>query len=341
MKNLRVAVVGVGQMGRHHARVYSQVRGVDLVGVVDVDQRSADATAALYSCQGFNTIDPILDRVDAVSIATPPATHAEIGTQLMNHGIHCLIEKPLATSEDQCRQLIHAADKNNVVLLVGHIERFNPAIQKLTTLLSQGQRIYAMDVRRMSRASARITDVDVIADLMTHDLDIVMTLIDRPITGIVASGVHTPDSTGGDYVSALLSFDGGAMATLTASRITQNKVRELSVTCDLGWIVCNFMTQQLSIYRQNPMDGTDLGTTRKPHYDVDLSIERIAVRQAEPLAMELQHFVDAVRGHTPPLVTGHQALAVLKATQTIRSSAAVGRLEHAWAIDASVSSCRG
>lgn len=313
--NLRVAVVGVGQMGRHHVRVYSQIRGVELIGVVDPNEKHARDAANAFGCPSFNTIDPILEHVDAVSIATPPATHAEIGTQLLNRGIHCLIEKPLATTEDHCRELIQAAQKNNAILLVGHIERFNPAVQTLAAILSQGCRIHAIDIRRMSRASARITDVDVIADLMTHDLDIVMSLIQEPIRQIVASSVQTADSPGSDYVTALLSFSGGAMASLTASRITQNKIRELNITADLGWITVDLIRQELCVFHQG--EGHQRGIPG-PHYGLDHAIERVTVKHAEPLAVEIQHFVDAVRGHTAPLATGQHALAVLKATQIIR-----------------------
>lgn len=312
--NLRVAVIGVGQMGRHHVRVYSQIQGVTLVGVVDPNEKNASDAASQYECPSFSTIEPILGQVDAVSIATPPATHAEIGIQLLNHGIHCLIEKPLATTEDHCLKLIQAAQKNNAILLVGHIERFNPAVQALSAILSQGCHIHAIDIRRMSSASARITDVDVITDLMTHDLDIVLSLIKEPISRIVASSVQTADSPGSDYVTALLSFAGGTMASLTASRITQNKVRELNITSDLGWITVDLIRQELSIFRQ----GVGLST---PRYSLDHSIERVAVKHAEPLVLEIQHFVDAVRGNTAPLTTGEHALAVLKATQTIRENA--------------------
>ncbi|MBF0630935.1 MAG: Gfo/Idh/MocA family oxidoreductase [Magnetococcales bacterium] len=318
-KNIRVAVIGVGQMGRNHVRVYSQLRGVELVAVVDTDPVNLQETVSRVGCPGHAALEPILGRVDAVSVVTPPGTHARIGTFLMDHGIHCLIEKPLAISEEQGRQLIDAAARNNVVLLVGHIERFNPAVQALYGLLAQGSRIHAMDVRRMSSASARITDVDVIADLMTHDLDIVMNLMNQPVTRVVAGCVRTPDSGGGDYVSALLGFEGGAMAAVTASRMTKNRVRELTVTSDLGWLMVNFITQELFIHRQGP--GLGGAGPSGPRYSWDHSVERVSVRPAESLAVELAHFIDAVRGGVPPLVTGQQALDVLKVARKIRLGA--------------------
>lgn len=320
-KNLRVAVLGVGQMGRHHARIYAQLPHVDLIGVVDLNPELVHATAAQYSCQALSTAESLLGQVDAVSIATPPGTHAAIGLFLMSHGIHCLIEKPLAISETECQLLITAAEQNKVVLLVGHIERFNPAIQALNSLIAQGVRLQAIDGRRMSGSSARITDVDVVTDLMIHDLDIVLSLVRRPVTGIIANAVYTPESQGVDYVSALLNFEGGAMANLTASRITQGRIRELNVTSDIGLLTVHFITQELSICRQGKPVIVDAKNQPQWQNSPDLVIEKIPVRHAEPLALEIQHFVDAIRGNTPPLVTGTQALEVIKAVQRVRESA--------------------
>ncbi|MBF0414184.1 MAG: Gfo/Idh/MocA family oxidoreductase [Magnetococcales bacterium] len=320
-KNLRVAVVGVGQMGRHHARIYAQLPHVDLVAVVDLNPELAHTTAAQYGCQALTTCESLPGQVDAVSIATPPGTHAPVGLFLMRHGIHCLIEKPLAVSEAECQLLITAAERNQVVLLVGHIERFNPAMQALHALIAQGVHILAIDGRRMSGSSARITDVDVVTDLMIHDLDCVLALVHRPVTRIIANAVHTPESPGVDYVSALLNFEGGAMANLTASRITQGRIREMSVTSDIGLLTVHFIPQELSICRQGRPVTIDANNQTSWHYSPDLVIEKLPVRHAEPLALEIQHFVDAVRGNTPPLVTGTQALEVIKAVQKIRDSA--------------------
>ncbi|MBF0422470.1 MAG: Gfo/Idh/MocA family oxidoreductase [Magnetococcales bacterium] len=320
-KGLRVAVVGVGQMGRHHARVYSQLRGVDLVGVVDINPKWLQESSTLYQCQGFDAIGSLVGQVDAVSIATPPGTHAAIGQFLMNHGIHCLIEKPLAVSEKECQLLIDTAAANHITLLVGHIERFNPAVQELAALVSQGLRIFAIDARRMSHSSARITDVDVIADLMIHDLDIVMALVNRPVARVVASSVHIPESQGVDHVAALLNFDNGAMSSLTASRITQGRIREMHCNTDLGWISVHFISQELSLVRQGSFRAGEPHDPPNLKYNVDLSVEKIAVKRAEPLVLEIQHFVDAVLNRTSPLVTGSQALEVFKVSQKIRQSA--------------------
>ncbi|MBF0109814.1 MAG: Gfo/Idh/MocA family oxidoreductase [Magnetococcales bacterium] len=316
---IRVAVLGAGPMGRNHLRIYSQLRGIELVGVVDPDPDRLRFATSSFGCPGFPDASQLPDSIDAASIATPPATHAELGILLMNRGVHCLIEKPLATSTDQCQALIDAARNNKVILLVGHVERFNPAIRELTRLLTSGPRILALDARRMSHASSRITDVDVIADLMVHDLDLVMNLVQRPIVRVTAGNVRTTDSPGSDHVCALLGFEGGILATITASRITRHRVRQLSVTADMGWITADLIAQELCIFRQGVgIAASGASGTACP---VDHSLERVMVRHAEPLALELQHFIDCVQGEAQPLVTGQQAFAVLEMAETIRRSA--------------------
>lgn len=314
---IRVGVVGVGPMGRHHLRIYDFLKGTEVVAVVDTDRRRASEAAIQYDCKAYGGVEDLVGLVDAVSIATPIETHAAIGSFLMDNGIHCLVEKPLAGTEEDCLALVRAAERNRVILLVGHMERFNPALQELTEILSRGGQVYAMDTRRMSAAIPQGSDVDVVSDLMTHDLDIVLSLKNVPVTDVVSKHVRTSDAKGKDYVTAMLSFDDGTLANLTASRITQNKVRALQLTTELGFITLNYTTQELLIYRQ----GTGQVRTRagsQSQYSLDLSIERVLVRNAEPLILELQHFMDAVRGKTSPLITGAHAHKVMQLVWSIR-----------------------
>lgn len=317
-ERIRVAVVGAGMMGRHHLRIYNNLKGVELVGLVEQDQEKAEVAASQYGIEIFGSVEDLVGKVDAVSVASPSITHGEIGTFLLEKGVHCLIEKPLAVSEKQCLALIDAAKSTNVRLMVGHVERFNPAVQQLAAILDEGHKVHAIDVRRLSSTSGRIKDVDVVADLMVHDLDIVLSLVKKPIKELTAKAVST-DGKGGDYVTALLSFDGGALATVTASRITQNKVRELSVTTDRGLIQIDYSAQALNIFRQG-----DLATERLPgdfgNYHLDIMIERALVRNSEPLVLELEHFIDCVRTGSRPLVAGEDALEALRLVWLIQQS---------------------
>ncbi|MEM9203223.1 MAG: Gfo/Idh/MocA family oxidoreductase [Actinomycetota bacterium] len=301
---LRVAVVGVGGMGRNHARVYSQMKGVDLVAIVDPDGARAREVAELYGGSPLTAVEQ-LDGVDAVSIAAPSVLHARIGADLLARGVHCLVEKPLATTREDGEALIAAADAGGAVLLVGHIERFNPAVRQLKTIVDS-EDIVVLNARRMSAVSGRITDVDVVSDLMVHDLDIVRFLMGGDITDVTARGVDGPH--GPDHVTALLSFTNGRMASLTASRVTQNQVRSLEVTTRERFYTVDYPNQELLIYRQGRIGGTaaDDGS-----YVLDVGTERVFVRRLEPLVEELQHFVGAARGEHPPEVDGASALAAL------------------------------
>lgn len=318
---VRVAVVGAGAMGRHHLRIYSTLKWVELIAVVDVDPDRANQAARDFDCTTYGSVDDIVGKVDAASVCVSSVEHAAVGRHLLDNGVHCLIEKPLATTEQDCLDLIAAADRSGATLLVGHIERFNPAVRQLAALLD-GHGIHAIDVRRLSAVSGRISDVDVVADLMVHDLDIVLSLIGKQPSSATARGVHTAGGKGQDYVTALLSFPGGALATLTASRITQNKVRELHVTTDLGLVAINYSTQELMIYRQERILAAEESVASFGNYAVDIAMERVAIRNSEPLVMELQHFIDAVRQGTPPLVTGEQALDALRLVWRIQNEIA-------------------
>ena len=306
---VRVGVVGAGRMGANHLRIYAGLKGVELVGVVDADAACAREAAARHGCRAFASADAMGAEIDAASVAVPSSLHADIAGPLLQRGVHCLVEKPLATTESDCEALIRAADAGGAVLLVGHVERFNPVVRQLDELL-RGHVVHAVDVRRMSALSARITDVDVVADLMIHDIDVVLSLLGTDVTDVFAQGVPSPGGGGHDYVTATLRFAGGSMATLTASRITHNKIRELNVTADIGYVTANYINQELLIHSQARTSGST--GEGGGSYVLDLAIERVLIRPEEPLDVEIRHFVDAVQHGTPPRVSGQDALNAMR-----------------------------
>jgi predicted dehydrogenase len=309
---VRIAVVGAGTMGRNHLRVYGMLKNVELVGLYDSDPEAAAEAAELSGCRRFDRLDEIPCSVDAVSICSPTSTHGAIGQRMLEAGVHCLIEKPLATSEQECLGLIEAARASGARLLVGHIERFNPAVQQLAVLLNGKQAVQAIDARRLSSVGKRITDVDVVADLMVHDLDIVTSLIGAAVVSIEAQAVKTYGSPSGDHVVALLRFANDSIACLTASRITQNTVRKISVTTDVGFIDVDYIDQSVEVYLQDNVKMPKGGVSTFGDYTLDISMERVHVRRTEPLQMEIGHFVRVVRKNEPPLITGEDGLAVLR-----------------------------
>jgi len=309
---IRVAVIGVGAMGVNHARVYRGLKGAELVAVVDTDPDRAGSAAARFDCAAITDPAALPGLVDAVSVAVPSALHAAVAVPLMDAGIHTLVEKPLAASEADATAMIEAASRNGVALLVGHIERFNPAVRQLKEIVAGDHEILAVDARRMSAVSGRVTDIDVVTDLMVHDLDIVLDLIGERVIDVTARAVMRGATPGEGYVTALLGFEGGTLATLTASRITQNQVRELQVTTDHRFFSVDYSNQELRIYRQGRIGGAGGDPTDSSRYVLDVGTERVFVRRVEPLAAELEHFLDVVRRRAAPLVTGAQALEALR-----------------------------
>ena len=303
-RRLSVAVVGVGEMGRNHARCLATMKGVDLLAVVDSDEDRRNEAAMAFDCQPLAEISD-LPHIDAAVVAVPSAHHAEVGSRLMQRGIHCLVEKPLALDREEALALIAAAKAANVVLQVGHIERFNPAVRQLATLL-EGEQALVANTRRMSAVSARVSDIDVVMDLMVHDLDVVLYLMGNQVDRLVARGINGPNGT--DYATALLSLGNNRMASLTASRITQNQIRKLEITTSEQFYSVDYSNQELLIYRQGRLDNDEMTEGR---YVLDVDTRRVFVRRTEPLVAELEHFVGAVRGENPNEVDGETALNAL------------------------------
>jgi predicted dehydrogenase len=307
---VRVGVIGAGQMGSNHLRIYSGLKGVELVGLVDADAERARAAAALHGCRVFASAQELAGEIDAATIAVPSSRHGDVAGALLERGVHCLVEKPLATTEAECEALIGAADASGAVLLVGHVERFNPVVRQLAKIL-RGNVVHAIDVRRMSALSARITDVDVVADLMIHDIDVVLSLLGTDVSDVIAHGVRSAGGAGHDYVTATLLFASGSLATLTASRITHNKIREVNVTADVGYVTANYINQELLIHSQAQTTGS-VGADGGTNYVLDLATERVLIRPEEPLDVEIRHFVDCIQHARPPLVSGRDALNAMR-----------------------------
>jgi virulence factor len=311
---LRVAVVGTGAMGRHHARVYRQLKGVHLVGVLDPDRQRGEQVASQNDCAYISEAGDLLSRVDAVSIAVPTSLHADIAVPFLRAGIHCLIEKPIAATAEEVERIDAAAQSGGALVQVGHIERYNPAFRELRKLI-YGQRVHAVEVRRMSPDSRRVCDVDVILDLMIHDIDLALDLCGDGVTGIQAAGVRGNGSAGIDYGAVLITFVSGTLCTLIASRITEEKIRSLSLTAEGMYVDLDFITRQVLVYRRSQI--VDSGASQ---YRLEATIEKLFVPQEEPLVAELRDFVRVIEEKGKPLVGIAEAQRALLVAQRIRST---------------------
>lgn len=320
--SIKVAVIGAGMMGKNHLKTYKNLNGFELVGVYDICAEAAKTAAETFNIKAFSSLEEVAANVDAVSVVTTSVTHAEVGEFFLNRGIHCLMEKPLATTENECQRLIAAAERNNVTLLVGHIEQFNPAVEQLHKILDDTSKICSLEARRMSAASGRITDVDVAMDLMIHDAEIILSLVKSPVVNVQASAVRSAKSLSGkDYITALLEFANGTTACLTASRITSSRIRTLNVTTDDNYIDMDFINQSIAVHSQGRMHGVnqnDLPDNMR--YGLKGSVENLFIMQAQPLASELTHFANCINGKETPRITGNQALAALRVIWDIQDA---------------------
>ena len=311
---VKVAVTGAGVMGRNHLKTYKSLQGVELVGVYDIFPEAAQKAADMFGIKAYHSMEEVAQEVDAVSVVTTSVTHADVGEFFLNKGIHCLMEKPLATTEEGCQRLINAAKKNNVTLLVGHIEQFNPAVEQMHKILSNSGKIRALTAQRMSAASGRITDVDVAMDLMIHDVEVVMSLVKSEVKNVHVAAVKTPDHPAGkDYITALLEFENGVIADLTASRITQARVRTLTVTTDTNYIDMDFINQSINVHTQGRMPYVNQEEIPDwMNYGLKGSVEQLFIPTNQPLQAELTHFISCVNGQSTPRITGEDALSALR-----------------------------
>jgi len=297
--------------------VYSSLRRIRVIGIADRDASRGQAVAAQYETSYFEDHRELLDRVDAVSIVTTTPAHFNLAMEAMERGVHVLVEKPLTETLKQGEQLVNEAERRNLVLQVGHIERFNPAFIELKNV-TDGIRLIAINVRRLSPFDLSNTDVDVIRDLMIHDLDLVANLVGTQLEGINAWGRSL--NTGAiDHAVANLSFRDGPIATLFASRITEQKVRMIEVIAEGAYIEADLLGKSVLVHRRTFPQYLDNHQATK--YRQESVIERIYVPMAEPLMLELRHFVESVSEGKPSLVPGKDGLYALQLAQAVADQA--------------------
>jgi predicted dehydrogenase len=300
---IRVAVVGVGALGQHHARVYASLPSARLVGVYDVDAQRAAEVASRYGCEALPTLDAAVEEAEAVSVAVPTADHHVVSRRLLEAGRHVLLEKPMTVTLAEADDLIEVAKKCGTVLQVGHIERFNPAVEALRAHV-RGPRF--IEVHRLGAFSSRSLDVDVVLDLMVHDLDIVLCLDGSPAVQIDAVGVPVLTSRV-DIASARLRFESGLIANLTASRVSAEKVRKFRVFAPRVYISADLAARQVRISRL--VEGKE----GRPSIDVQV----IGSPGEEPLRRQLEAFLASAEARTPPAVTGLDGRRALELAHTV------------------------
>jgi predicted dehydrogenase len=320
---LRSAVIGVGNMGWNHARVYNELEGVDLVAVADLDGRIVERAAHVYGAKGYTDYQEMLrhEEIDAVSVAVPTQIHHETALAALQRGCHILVEKPIAFTIEEGQEMVALAASRGLKLAVGHIERFNPAIVELKRRLRRREagQIFQIHARRLGPFPTRVRDVGVVIDLATHDLDIMRYLLDSEVKRIYAEtehGIHTEHE---DLLSGLLRFENGVIGLLSINWLTPTKIRELTVTGERGMFLVNYLTQDLYFYENDYVDSQwgSLGLLRGVG---EGNMVRLKIEKQEPLQVEIEAFVKAVLEDGEPAVRGEDGLTALALAQRLVES---------------------
>ncbi|MGD9602960.1 MAG: Gfo/Idh/MocA family protein [Gammaproteobacteria bacterium] len=307
MKRLRAAVIGVGYLGNFHVQKYLSLPEVDVVGAVETHPARAAEISAKYGFPVHPTPDPLLNHIDLVSIVTPPRHHFAAARDCLGHGIHVLVEKPVTETVLEAQALIDLARRHGCVFQVGHLERFNPAVLAVRRRLRDPHRI---ESRRLSKYQKRGTEVDVVLDLMIHDIDIVLSMIDSPVESMHATG-STVVSGDLDVAHATLHFANGCVADLTASRVNREPVRAMNIYQKDSYLSVDFLNHSLLVGRQ----GSDAGDAPP----VEISFEEEALTRTDVLMDEIASFVAAVREGSAPTVTGEDGKRALEVAVAISS----------------------
>lgn len=327
-KLLRAAVIGAGTMGRNHARVYSEMEDAELVAVADLDPALLSAVGHRHRVRTYTDYQAMLEReqIDLVSVAVPTEYHAAVARDTLLAGVATLVEKPIATTIEEGVALAALARERGVLLTVGHIERFNPAIIALKGQIELGAlgKVYQIHVRRIGPFPARIKDVGVVVDLATHDLDIMHYLTGSSVTRVHAEIGQKLCTAHEDLLSAVLRFDNEIIGVLDINWLTPTKVRELSVIGERGMFVANYLTQDLVLYENEAAQGSDW------HQLAVLGVAegrmiRFKINKKEPLRAELDAFVHAVQTRSRPIVSAEDGLRALAVAQKLVVSGSSGR----------------
>jgi len=305
---LRCGVVGVGQLGQHHVRIYKDLPGARLVGIYDTSAARAHEIARLHETTAYDSLDRLIEDVDALSLAVPTVSHFEVGSRIIERGRHVLIEKPIASRVEDGETLVRMAARKGIVLCAGHTERFAPAIR---TALGWVRKPRFIEALRMAGFGMRGTDVSVIHDLMIHDIDLVLSIVDSEVDRVEAIGVpvFTPNV---DIANARISFKDGTMASLTASRVSAERLRKIRFFQGDAYISVDFLKRDVKVYRRKG-DCRDLIVSGAGGMDLQDLVEIVMppVEDEEPLVLELLDFVRSVKGEKKAEVSGEAGVKAL------------------------------
>jgi predicted dehydrogenase len=299
---IRIGVIGVGYLGEHHARIYSLLPGAELVGIFDTRSDRAAEIASRYGTKAYSSWEELADSVDALSVVVPTIHHRKVALDLLRKGKDLLVEKPLTLNLAEADELIDAAAKQGAILQVGHSERFNAGVEAISERVDHPRFV---EIHRMGPFSERGTDVNVILDLMIHDIDILLSLVRSPVTEVRAIGVGVL-SNHMDIANTRVEFENGCVANLTASRVSMDRIRKIRIFQPDAYFTLDYDKQQLGVFRK-------IGER--------ISLEEVPIEKKEPLRFELDDFVRVVRERGRPRVSGEEGREALRLALAVQEAA--------------------
>ncbi|MBI5376853.1 MAG: Gfo/Idh/MocA family oxidoreductase [Candidatus Schekmanbacteria bacterium] len=307
LNKLRAGVIGTGHMGHYHVNVYAeQLTNVELVGIADSDQKKVSELAEKYGIAGHTDYRELLKNIDVVSIAVPTAAHYQVARDCLEAGVHVLLEKPFTTTLDQAKELLDIAGRKNLILQVGHVERFNGAVQELKKIVKDP---YLIESRRIGPFISRVKNDNVIMDLMIHDIDIILNIIgDMPSSFSAYGKAICSGKT--DVACVQLQFDNGCIASAISSRVSENKMRTLAITQKDAYIFLDYTDQDIHIHRR--AESGYLVSRQEIRYKQESFIERIFVYKDNPLKLQIKHLIDCITDREKRLVSEDDELRSLE-----------------------------
>ena len=320
MEKVNISLIGIGRMGQFHLNVINQINSINLSGIYDADEKHLNEISNKYNLNSFKSLDEAIDRCDAVIIASPTKFHFDIAKKSVQKGKHVLVEKPMTENFIQAEELEAIVKEKNIIFQVGHVERFNGAVQELHHIIENP---YLIEARRLAPFTTRITDVGVVFDIMIHDLDIVTSLVKKPLMRFSASGKRIKTKNE-DIASALLEFEGNTIATINASRVTQEKIRTLAISSEGAHFILDYATQDITIHRQ-AASQSKIKTSIGINYTQESIIERVFIHRDNPLKLEDEHFANCILGKDKKLVSIEDDVRTIKLTEDI-----LNKIKETW-----------
>jgi UDP-N-acetylglucosamine 3-dehydrogenase len=324
MKKINVAVIGTGVMGKNHARIYSEMDNASLIAVCDTNEESAKSIAEKYKTKHYTDYNLMLgkEKIDAVSICVPTKMHKQVAIDVISKGIHVLVEKPISKTVEEAKDIIKAAEKNKVKLMVGHIERFNPAVIELKKRIENNElgKILEINCERLSLFPQRIIDVGVVIDLAIHEIDILRYIVNKKIKRVYAETAQRFHASHEDLLLGTIRFENDILGVINSNWLSPKKVREIKVTGEKGMFISDYITQEL-YFQEKEFAEKEVDYNKGFINGREGKKIKIDVASSEPLKNELHAFIDCIRDNTGPKVTGEDGLAALDIAQKFLESA--------------------